>query len=169
MEDFPRTISTTSSTFTVSFGSAARSCDRAFLTTLPGLLMIAEIVLGLLVWILIASTEYFSVSAFGWVMFVAVFYWVLTVFFLIFYITMVYTKIPQIPWTTVGLSFNASAALMYLLASIMDAVSINQAPKGTVNYNCWIASTVFAFVVTLCYSGNAYFSFQTWRSRDQGP
>ncbi|XP_078283968.1 CKLF-like MARVEL transmembrane domain-containing protein 8b [Rhinoraja longicauda] len=168
MEDRPRTISTTSSTYTASFGSSARSCDRAFLRTIPGLLMVAEIVFGLLVWILIASTEYFSVSAFGWVMFVAVFYWVLTVFFLIFYITMVYTKIPQIPWTTVGLSFNASAALLYLLASIVDVVSINQAKKATDN-NCWIASTVFAFMVTLCYSGNAYFSFQTWRSRDQGP
>uniref|UniRef100_UPI00398EF9C3 CKLF-like MARVEL transmembrane domain-containing protein 8b n=1 Tax=Pristiophorus japonicus TaxID=55135 RepID=UPI00398EF9C3 len=167
MEDRPRTISTTSSTYTVSFSS--RSYDRAFLKTLPGLLMIAEIVLGLLVWILIASTEYFSVSAFGWVMFVAVFYWVLTVFFLIFYITMAYTKIPQVSWTTVGLCFNASAALLYLLASIVDAVSINQAGEGTHNYNCWVASTIFAFMVTLCYSGNTYLSFQTWRARDQGP
>lgn len=58
-------------------------------------------VLGLLVWTLIAGTEYFRVPAFGWVMFVAVFYWVLTVFFLILYITMTYTRIPQVPWTTV--------------------------------------------------------------------
>lgn len=58
-------------------------------------------VLGLLVWTLIAGTEYFRVPAFGWVMFVAVFYWVLTVFFLIVYITMTYTRIPQVPWTTV--------------------------------------------------------------------
>ncbi|GCC21044.1 CKLF-like MARVEL transmembrane domain-containing protein 8b [Chiloscyllium punctatum] len=169
MEDRPRTISTTSSTYTVSFSSTARGYDKAFLKTLPGLLMIAEIVLGLLVWILIASTEYFSVSAFGWVMFVAVFYWVLTVFFLIFYITMAYTKIPQVPWTTVGLSFNASATLMYLLASIVDAISIKQAQEGTHNYNSWVASTIFAFIVTLCYCGNAYLSFQTWKSRDQGP
>ncbi|XP_058146741.1 CKLF-like MARVEL transmembrane domain-containing protein 8 isoform X2 [Dasypus novemcinctus] len=34
-------------------------------------------------------------------MFVAVFYWVLTVFFLVVYITMTYTRIPQVPWTTV--------------------------------------------------------------------
>lgn len=58
-------------------------------------------ILGLLVWTLIAGTEYFRVPAFGWVMFVAVFYWVLTVFFLIVYITMTYTRIPQVPWTTV--------------------------------------------------------------------
>ena len=58
-------------------------------------------VLGLLVWTLIAGPEYFRVPAFGWVMFVAVFYWVLTVFFLIVYITLTYTRIPQVPWTTV--------------------------------------------------------------------
>lgn len=58
-------------------------------------------VFGLLVWTLIGGTEYFRVSAFGWVMFVAVFYWVLTVFFLIIYLTMAYTRIPQVPWTTV--------------------------------------------------------------------
>jgi preprotein translocase subunit SecG len=50
---------------------------------------------------LIAGTEYFRVSAFGWVMFVAILYWVLTVIFLIIYLTMAYNRIPQVPWTTV--------------------------------------------------------------------
>uniref|UniRef100_A0A4W3KF57 CKLF-like MARVEL transmembrane domain containing 8b n=1 Tax=Callorhinchus milii TaxID=7868 RepID=A0A4W3KF57_CALMI len=126
-------------------------------------------VFGLLVWALIAGTEYFAVSAFGWVMFVAVFYWVLTVFLLIFYITAAYTKIPQVPWTTVGLCFNASAALFYLIASIVDAVSVKQAAQGSLNYNNWAASSFFAFIVTLCYSGNTFLSFQTWRSKDEGP
>ncbi|XP_007895750.1 CKLF-like MARVEL transmembrane domain-containing protein 8b [Callorhinchus milii] len=169
MEERPRTISTTSSTYAVSFSSAVMGYDKAFLRTPPGLLMVAEIVFGLLVWALIAGTEYFAVSAFGWVMFVAVFYWVLTVFLLIFYITAAYTKIPQVPWTTVGLCFNASAALFYLIASIVDAVSVKQAAQGSLNYNNWAASSFFAFIVTLCYSGNTFLSFQTWRSKDEGP
>uniref|UniRef100_A0A8C2Y1V0 MARVEL domain-containing protein n=1 Tax=Capra hircus TaxID=9925 RepID=A0A8C2Y1V0_CAPHI len=69
---------------------------------IPGSGLGSELVLGLLVWTLIAGTEYFRVPAFGWVMFVAVFYWVLTVFFLIIYLTMTYTRIPQVPWTTVA-------------------------------------------------------------------
>ncbi|XP_077772472.1 CKLF-like MARVEL transmembrane domain-containing protein 8 isoform X3 [Podarcis muralis] len=98
------TVTTTaSSSFTANWSSASSTLayDREFLRTLPGILMVAEIVLGLLVWTLIAGTEYFLYPVFGWVMFVAVFYWVLTLFFLIIYMTMTYTRIPQVPWTTV--------------------------------------------------------------------
>nr|XP_021522119.1 CKLF-like MARVEL transmembrane domain-containing protein 8 [Aotus nancymaae] len=124
----------------------------------------AEIVLGLLVWTLIAGTEYFRVPAFGWVMFVAVFYWVLTVFFLIIYITMTYTRIPQVPWTTVGLCFNSSAFVLYLSAAVVDASSVSP-ERDSHNFNSWAASSFFAFLVTICYAGNTYFSFIAWRSR----
>ncbi|XP_027272713.1 CKLF-like MARVEL transmembrane domain-containing protein 8 isoform X1, partial [Cricetulus griseus] len=152
---FAENFSTTSSSF---------AYDREFLCTLPGLLIVAEIVLGLLVWTLIAGTEYFRVPAFGWVMFVAVFYWVLTVFFLIVYITMTYTRIPQVPWTTVGLCFNGSAFLLYLSAAVVDASSVSP-EKDSHNFNSWAASSFFAFLVTICYAGNTYFSFIAWRSR----
>ncbi|PKK32323.1 CKLF-like MARVEL transmembrane domain containing 8 [Columba livia] len=121
-------------------------------------------ILGLLVWTLIAGTEYFLYPAFGWVMFVAVFYWVLTVFFLIIYMTMTYTRIPQVPWTTVGLCFNGSAFLLYLIAAIVDASSVTK-ELDSHNYNSWAASSFFAFVVTSCYAGNTYFSFISWQSR----
>ncbi|KFQ27035.1 CKLF-like MARVEL transmembrane domain-containing protein 8, partial [Mesitornis unicolor] len=121
-------------------------------------------VLGLLVWTLIAGTEYFLYPAFGWVMFVAVFYWVLTVFFLIIYMTMTYTRIPQVPWTTVGLCFNGSAFVLYLIAAIVDAASVTK-ELDRHNYNSWAASSFFAFMVTSCYAGNTYFSFISWRSR----
>ncbi|XP_029445274.1 CKLF-like MARVEL transmembrane domain-containing protein 8 isoform X2 [Rhinatrema bivittatum] len=126
-----------------------------------------ELVLGLLVWTLIASTEYFRFPAFGWVMFVAVFYWVLTVFFLIIYITMTYTRIPQVPWTTVGLCFNGSAFILYLSAAIVDASSVTKEYNhhSQHDYNSWAASSFFAFLVTICYAGNTYFSFVSWRSR----
>ncbi|XP_008064576.1 CKLF-like MARVEL transmembrane domain-containing protein 8, partial [Carlito syrichta] len=97
-------------------------------------------VLGLLVWTLIAGTEYFRVPAFGWVMFVAVFYWVLTVFFLIIYITMTYTRIPQVPWTTVGLCFNGSAFVLYLSAAVVDASSVSP-ERDSHNFNSWAASS----------------------------
>ncbi|XP_063121372.1 CKLF-like MARVEL transmembrane domain-containing protein 8 isoform X4 [Rattus norvegicus] len=97
-------------------------------------------------------------------MFVAVFYWVLTVFFLIVYITMTYTRIPQVPWTTVGLCFNGSACALYFSAAIVDASSVSPEKEGH-NFNSWAASSFFAFLVTICYAGNTYFSFIAWRSR----
>lgn len=170
MEEPPRgrshTVTTTASSFAENFSTSSSSFayDREFLRTAPGLLIVAEIVLGLLVWTLIAGTEYFRVPAFGWVMFVAVFYWVLTVFFLILYITMTYTRIPQVPWTTVGLCFNSSAFILYLSAAVVDASSVSP-ERDSHNFNSWAASSFFAFLVTICYAGNTYFSFIAWRSR----
>ncbi|NWI97920.1 CKLF8 protein, partial [Pitta sordida] len=160
------TVTTTSSSFTadLSASSSTLAYDKEFLRTVPGLLMVTEIVLGLLVWTLIAGTEYFLYLGFGWVMFVAVFYWVLTIFFLIIYMTMTYTGIPQVPWTTVGLCFNGSAFVLYLIAAIVDASSVTK-DLDNHNYNSWAASSFFAFVVTSCYAGNTYFSFISWRSR----
>ncbi|XP_043821249.1 CKLF-like MARVEL transmembrane domain-containing protein 8 isoform X1 [Dromiciops gliroides] len=136
------TVTTTASSFTENFSTSSSSFayDKEFLRTLPGILIVAEIVFGLLVWTLIAGTEYFRVPAFGWVMFVAVFYWVLTVFFLIIYMTMTYTRIPQVPWTTVGLCFNGSAFVLYLIAAIVDASSVTK-ERDSHNYNSWAASS----------------------------
>ncbi|XP_029445273.1 CKLF-like MARVEL transmembrane domain-containing protein 8 isoform X1 [Rhinatrema bivittatum] len=171
MEERPRSpaVVTTQSSYSEDTfsNSTSFSYDREFLRTPPGVLLLAEIVLGLLVWTLIASTEYFRFPAFGWVMFVAVFYWVLTVFFLIIYITMTYTRIPQVPWTTVGLCFNGSAFILYLSAAIVDASSVTKEYNhhSQHDYNSWAASSFFAFLVTICYAGNTYFSFVSWRSR----
>ncbi|CAB1334737.1 unnamed protein product [Coregonus sp. 'balchen'] len=161
------TVITSTSSIAENFYTSTLAYDRHFFRTASGLLIFAEIVFGLLVWMLIAGTNYFRVSAFGWVMFVAILYWVLTVIFLIIYLTMAYNRIPQVPWTAVGLFFNSSATVMYVVAAAVDAASISHAVKGRHNYNCWVASTFFAFLVTLCYAGSTYISFQLWRSRDE--
>uniref|UniRef100_A0A8D0BWI3 CKLF like MARVEL transmembrane domain containing 8 n=1 Tax=Salvator merianae TaxID=96440 RepID=A0A8D0BWI3_SALMN len=133
-------------------------------STYPCFFFVYLQVLGLLVWTLIAGTEYFLYPVFGWVMFVAVFYWVLTLFFLTIYITMTYTRIPQVPWTSVGLCFNGSAFVLYFIAAVVDAYAVTK-ELNSHNYNSWAASSFFAFVVTSCYGGNTYFSFLSWKSR----
>ncbi|CAH2282926.1 CKLF-like MARVEL transmembrane domain-containing 8 [Pelobates cultripes] len=167
-EERPRsqTVNTTASTYSENFSSSASfAYDKLFLRTAPGLLLLAEIVFGLLVWALIAGSEYFHFPAFGWVMFVAVFYWVLSVFFLIIYITRAYTRIPKVPWTLIGLWFNGSACVLYLIAAIVDATSVSEDIHRRHNYDSWTASAFFAFLVTACYAGSTYFSFQSWRTR----
>ncbi|KAM8967268.1 CKLF-like MARVEL transmembrane domain-containing protein 8 [Pelodytes ibericus] len=167
-EERPRsqTVTTTTSSYSDNFSSSATfSYDRNFLTTAPGILLLAEIIFGLLVWGIIAGSEYFHFPGFGWVMFVAVFYWVLSVFFLIIYITRAYTRIPKVPWTLVGLYFNGSASVLYLIAAIVDVFSISKNVHHDHNNNSWAASAFFAFLVTACYVGSTYFSFQSWRTR----
>ncbi|NWW33066.1 CKLF8 protein, partial [Panurus biarmicus] len=162
------TVTTTSSSFTanLSASSSTLAYDREFLRTVPGLLMVTEIVLGLLVWTLIAGTEYFLYPAFGWVMFVAVFYWVLTVFFLIIYMTMTYTRIPQVPWTMV---VNIPILCCFSLLGFEESkISVHSTCIFNQLYlysKYWCILRFFAFVVTSCYAGNTYFSFISWRSR----
>ncbi|XP_073340716.1 CKLF-like MARVEL transmembrane domain-containing protein 8b [Pagrus major] len=142
--------------------------DHHFTTTTTGLLFLAEIVCGMLVWILVGGTEYFLLSALCWVMFVAVVCWVLTICLFIVYLTGVHNRIPQIPWTTLSLCVNCSAAALYLVTAVVDALSVNQAIRGRHNYNCWAASAFFAFLTTLCYAGSSYLSYRAWKTTEEG-
>ncbi|XP_072535711.1 CKLF-like MARVEL transmembrane domain-containing protein 8b [Salminus brasiliensis] len=141
--------------------------DKNFVCSPPGVLMFAETVCGLLVWTLLGGTEYLHVPALGWVMFVSVVCWVPTVCLFILYLTTAYTKIPQVPWTVLGLCFNSSAAVLYMTAAVINAASLTQAMRGRYYYISWMASTVFAFLVVLCYAANAYVSYRSWRSKGE--
>ncbi|XP_047212668.1 CKLF-like MARVEL transmembrane domain-containing protein 8b isoform X1 [Girardinichthys multiradiatus] len=74
--------------------------DQHFTTNAKGILLLAEILSGMLVWILIGGTDYFHLSALCWVMFVAILLWILTICLLVIYLTRAHNRIPQIPWTT---------------------------------------------------------------------
>ncbi|KAF3691648.1 CKLF-like MARVEL transmembrane domain-containing protein 8 [Channa argus] len=138
--------------------------DQHFATTAKGLLLLAEIVCGMLVWILVGGTDYFHLSALCWVMFVAVLCWVLTICLFIIYLIGVHNRVPQVPWTMLSLCWNCSATALYLVTAVADAISVNQAIRGRHNYNCWAASAFFAFLTTLCYAGSSYLSYSTWKT-----
>ncbi|KAM7420345.1 hypothetical protein PAMA_014861 [Pampus argenteus] len=74
--------------------------DQHLTTTPKGILLMAEIVCGMLVWILVGGTEYFHLSALCWVMFVSILCWVLTICLFIIYLTGAHNRIQQVPWTT---------------------------------------------------------------------
>nr|XP_046256730.1 CKLF-like MARVEL transmembrane domain-containing protein 8b [Scatophagus argus] len=143
--------------------------DQHFTATAKGLLLMAEIVCGMLVWILVGGTEYFHLSSLCWVMFVSVLCWVLTVCLFIVYLTGAHNRIPQIPWTTLLLCLNCSATALYLVTAVVDGLSVNQAIRGRHNYNCWAASAFFAFLTTLCYTGSSYLSYREWKTTEEEP
>ncbi|XP_070768678.1 CKLF-like MARVEL transmembrane domain-containing protein 8b [Enoplosus armatus] len=142
--------------------------DQRFTTTAKGLLLLAEIVCGMLVWILVGGTEYFHLPALCWVMFVAILCWILTVCLFIIYLTGAHNRIPQVPWTILSLCLNCVATALYLVTAVVDAHSINQATRGRHNYNCWAASAFFACLTTLCYAGSSYLSYRAWKTAEEG-
>ncbi|KAJ8335570.1 hypothetical protein SKAU_G00389120 [Synaphobranchus kaupii] len=164
MADFPAKVSTeTSSPQSQSSGSRFQSfasqyvsMDLGFLRTIPAGLMLVEIVLGLLVWALIAASAYSNIPAYGWVMFVSVIFWLLTIFlfFLIFF--GVQGRTSFLPWPLMLLVFNATATILYLSAFIANAASVhNDKHQG--------AAAFFAIVVTLVYGASTFFAFLSWR------
>ncbi|XP_073714487.1 CKLF-like MARVEL transmembrane domain-containing protein 8 isoform X3 [Misgurnus anguillicaudatus] len=111
--------------------------DKQFMQNMPKYLIVVEVILGLLVWTLIASTRLTN------------------------------RQIQHESWPTVVLVFNCSAALLYMSAAIVEATMIDHDVKGHHDYNCWAASTFFAFLISLSYAGSAFFSFKSWQSRDE--
>uniref|UniRef100_A0A5F8GKL4 MARVEL domain-containing protein n=1 Tax=Monodelphis domestica TaxID=13616 RepID=A0A5F8GKL4_MONDO len=146
--------------------SNAEIQENSYLCTLPGIFIMARI-LCFLVWTLITRTQYFQVPAFGWVMFVAVFYWVLTS--LLFNHLQNNDLHQDFPG---AMDHNGPLPSIYTLLPPLWMWE-----RDNHNSTIWAASSFFASyssnicppilsitVVTICYSGNMYVSFPSWRS-----
>uniref|UniRef100_G1SSV7 Plasmolipin n=1 Tax=Oryctolagus cuniculus TaxID=9986 RepID=G1SSV7_RABIT len=103
MAEFPSKVSTRTSSPAQGSGASAWALrpDLGFVRSTVGALMLLQLVLGLLVWALIADTPYHLYPAYGWVMFVAVFLWLVTIVFFIFYLLQLHQKWYTVPWPLV--------------------------------------------------------------------
>ncbi|XP_066569602.1 plasmolipin [Amia ocellicauda] len=168
MAEFPAKVSTVTSsqphTTGQSFTSRFLSVDLVFIRTIPAILMIFEIALGLLVWALIASTHYYKIPAFGWVMFVSVVLWILTIILFLLYFLGVNRKLAIVPWTITTLAFNISAAILYITAFLANAASITPYFRaGSLDFNNLAAAAFFACLVMIAYCASSFFGFMAWR------
>ncbi|XP_051725555.1 plasmolipin [Ctenopharyngodon idella] len=164
MADFPGKVSTQTSSQEPqrSFGIPL-SVDMNFIKGIPGILLLAEIVVGLLVWALIASTPFSSASVYGWVLFVSVTLWLLSIALLVVLLLRLHQSLPPIPWPLVLMVFYLVAAVLYLTAFLANAASV---PR--VHYHGHLGtSAFFAIVVTLLYAASSYFAYLGWRGEGQ--
>ncbi|KAK2894677.1 hypothetical protein Q8A67_011906 [Cirrhinus molitorella] len=139
--------------------------DMDFLKSIPGILLMAEIVVGLLVWALVASTGYSSYAAYGWVLFVSVTLWLLSIALFVVLLLSVYQSLPSVPWPLVLLVFYVVAAVLYVTAFLADAVTVP--PQWAAWHGHLGASAFFAIVVTLLYGASSYFAYLDWRGEGQ--
>ncbi|XP_003472118.1 plasmolipin [Cavia porcellus] len=166
MAEFPSKVSTRTSSPAQGAGASASSLrpDLGFLRSTFGVLMLLQLVLGLLVWALIADTPYHLYPAYGWVMFVAVFLWLVTIIFFIIYLFQLHMKLYMVPWPLVFMIFNVAATVLYITAFITCAAAVNQTSlKGSRQYNQHSAASFFACLVMIAYGVSTFFSFQAWR------
>ncbi|XP_042294104.1 plasmolipin [Sceloporus undulatus] len=168
MADFPAKISTRTSSSPgpeAAAASSASSFDLAFLRSLFGILMALEIVLGCLVWALIADTYYQPYPSYGWVMFVAIFFWLVTVIIFGMYLLKLQAKLYMIPWPLVLMVFNVSAAVLYATAFITSAASVEPFSwPHSPDYNRRASASFFACLVMIGYGVSACLSIRAWKA-----
>ncbi|XP_068267658.1 plasmolipin [Nyctibius grandis] len=143
-------------------GSPA-ALDSTFLRSPLGGLMGAQAVLGLLVWALIADTTYYLHAAYGWVMFVSIFFWILTILFFVTYLLQLQLKFYMIPWPLVLMIFNAAATVLYVTAFVTCAAAVQPTSWRQWDYNRRAAAAFFACLVMITYGASTFFSFRAWK------
>ncbi|XP_010860274.1 PREDICTED: plasmolipin [Bison bison bison] len=138
--------------------------DLGFVRSSLGALMLLQLVLGLLVWALIADTPYHLYPSYGWVMFVAVFLWLVTIIFFVLYLFQLHMKLYMVPWPLVLMVFNVGATVLYITAFITCSASVELTSlKGSRPYNQRAAASFFSCLVMIAYGVSAFLSFQAWR------
>ncbi|XP_041795449.1 plasmolipin [Chelmon rostratus] len=171
MEDFPSKVTTeTSSPHSQQGGNSlgglatqvTTMMDISFIRSIPAILMMAEIFLGLLHWALIASTYYSVVPAYGWVMFVAVTLWILTTILFFMILFGAQQKLTAVPWLLTVMVYHGVATVLYLTAFLTNAASV-QPFFHSYFYGHLAAAAFFGAVVTVLYGASAFFSYLDWR------
>ncbi|XP_044047968.1 plasmolipin [Siniperca chuatsi] len=136
--------------------------DMSFIRSIPAILMMAEIFLGLLQWALIASTHYTLVPANGWVMFVAVTLWILTTILFCMILFGAQRKLTTVPWPLTVMVYHGGATVLSLTAFLANAASVHPFHFGYF-YGHMAAAAFFGAVVTLAYGASAFFSYLDWK------
>lgn len=131
-------------------------------TTIPDILYVPELILGGLVWILVACTYVVPANPQGWVMFVSVFCFVMTFIWLVVFACGSHHN--SSGWAAADFIYHGIAAFFYLSASValakvtMDMTTLDQ------NKKLDISAVVFSYATTLLYFVHTILSAIRWKS-----
>ncbi|XP_034391097.1 plasmolipin [Cyclopterus lumpus] len=137
--------------------------DMSFIRSIPAVLMMAEIFMGLLQWALIASAPYTLLPAYGFVMFVAVTLWILTTILFFMILCGAQQKLSSVPWPLTVMAYHATATVLYLTAFLANAASVYPFLRFPYFYGVLAAAAFFGAVVTIAYAASAFFSYLDWK------
>lgn len=168
MADFPSKVTTETSVpqpQTTQPGrmavNIATVIDMSFIRSISAILMLVQILLGMIQWALIASAPYTAVSAYGWVMFVAVGLWITTTILFVMMLFGVQQKLTFVYWPLTEMMYNSIATVLYFIAFVVNAAFVDPFPDPY--YGHMAAAAAFGAVVFLAYGASAFFSFLSWR------
>ncbi|XP_017274383.1 plasmolipin [Kryptolebias marmoratus] len=143
--------------------SITTKMDMSFIRSVPAVLMLAEIVLGLLHWTLIAASPHTISAAYGWVLFVAVTLWIITTILFFTILFSVQQRLAFVPWPLAVMMYNGVATVLYLTAFLANAATV-KVFSWTHFFGHIGAAAFFGATATLAYGGSAFFSYMDWRN-----
>ncbi|XP_068169243.1 plasmolipin [Antennarius striatus] len=172
MADFPSKVNTETSSHSYGseqggnslrglVGNITTMVDVYFAQSIPAILMMIEIFLGMLHWALIASTDYTALPVYGWVMFVAVTTWILTTILYLLILCGVHRRLTFVPWPITVMLYYGIAVVLYLTAFLANAATVNAFSVRFYNYAA--AASFFGAMVTLAYGTSAFLSYLEWK------
>ncbi|XP_040149636.2 protein MAL2 isoform X1 [Ictidomys tridecemlineatus] len=146
------------------------------LRTYSGAFVCLEILLGGLVWILVASSNVPLPLLQGWVMFVSVTAFFFSLLFLGVFLSGMVTQIDA-NWNFLDFAYHFTVFVFYFGAFLLEAAAtslhdlhcnstITYGVQPLLNdnqYNINVAATVFAFMTTACYGCSLCLALRRWR------
>ncbi|XP_037546539.1 myelin and lymphocyte protein [Nematolebias whitei] len=136
-------------------------------TTIPDILYLPELIIGGLVWILVACTYVEIANPLGWVMCVSVFCFAMTFIWLMVFACGSHYNSGG--WATADFIYHFIATVFYLSASVelafvTLALRYGTTDKGVKDYKLCISAVVFSFTATFLYFVHTILSAIRWKS-----
>ncbi|ODN00649.1 CKLF-like MARVEL transmembrane domain-containing protein 8 [Orchesella cincta] len=131
--------------------------DVNYFRTIPGILKVAEFILGIICMACGAPARF---SATHFFLFVVVLTFLITSFWILIYLFAIREGlILRIPWITLEFYYTTGATAFYFIAMVVQFVAVSgyDFPSGT-------AAAVFALFNTVVYGAATFFLFKDWRS-----
>ncbi|NWZ36342.1 MAL protein, partial [Brachypodius atriceps] len=146
-----------------STSTSALPSGLAVLATFPDVLFIPEIIIGGLVWILVASSRVPDAMLQGWVMFVSVFCFIMSFSLLCLYLCGAHGGGGS--WVTLVRAWDRAQGHPCLAVPCRaGCCSLGRAGWASGSAAVFSPSQVFAFVATLLYVIHKVFSLLRWKS-----
>ncbi|XP_033626374.1 CKLF-like MARVEL transmembrane domain-containing protein 8 [Asterias rubens] len=156
---FPDSHTTTTTTTTSTVQSPPLTIDKGYITSIPGILRIVEIAVGLLYWILLAAARGYAV---GFPLFVGISCWMLTIGFFAIFVLSLDKRVTVINWLLTEMINNLVWTVLHFIgACIVAGRAANHFffRHGVVSF-----AAVLGFALLFLYAVSTFFNFRVFQA-----
>ncbi|XP_004686173.1 PREDICTED: MAL-like protein [Condylura cristata] len=126
----------------------------ALFLTIPYAFILPEVICGFWVWILVAATQVTYPLLQGWVMYVSLTSFLISLVFLLSYLLGFYKRFDS--WIVLDSLYHGTTGILYMSAAVLQAHATIISEVMVEKYYLNTAATLFAFITTLLYILHAF-------------